>query len=375
MQVLFLYKDYYPVFGGIENHIRLLAEGLHAGGVDARVLVTNTDSQTRHEQIGGVPVTKTARQVNVSSAPISLPYFHELWRQEQGIDIAHAHFPYPPGEIAHLLFGRSRRFVITYHSDIVKQRVLGLLYRPLLWQVLKRADLLTVSNPVTIQTSPFLRPLAEKCRVIHFGQDLSRFQRTLQHAEDAAAIRERYGKRPLLLFVGRFRHYKGVDVLIRAMHQVDAELLLVGIGPMEKAWRQVAQDEGLEDKVHFLGEASDDEVLTLYHAADIFVLPSTNRAETLGIVQIEAMACGLPVICTELGTGTSYVNQHEVTGLVTPPNDPGALVAAINRLLADPALRAQMGAAGLKRAQKEFSLEEMIRQTLAFYEEALSLPR
>jgi glycosyltransferase involved in cell wall biosynthesis len=115
-------------------------------------------------------------------------------------------------------------------------------------------------------------------------------------------------------------------------------------------------------------------VLTLYHAADIFVLPSTNRAETLGIVQIEAMASGLPIVCTELGTGTSYVNQHGITGLVTPPNDPGALAAAINRLLADPALRARMGAAGLKRAQDEFSLAEMIRQTLAFYEEALSLP-
>jgi glycosyltransferase involved in cell wall biosynthesis len=375
MNVLFLYKDYHPIFGGIENHIRLLAEGLGAGGVDARVLVTNIGAQTLRETIGGVPVTKTARQVNISSAPISLPYFREVWRQEQGIDIAHAHFPYPPGEIAHLLLGRSRRFVITYHSDIVKQKVLGLLYRPLLWQVLKRADLLTVSNPVMIQTSPFLRPLAEKCRVIHFGQDLSRFQRTPQRADEATALKERYGDRPLLLFVGRFRHYKGVDVLIRAMHQVDAELLLVGIGPMERAWRQVAQDEGLGHKVRFLGELSDDEVLSLYHAADIFVLPSTNRAETLGIVQIEAMACGLPVVCTELGTGTSYVNQHEVTGLVAPPNDPAALAAAINRLLADPALRMQMGAAGLKRAQDEFSLEEMIRQTLAFYAEALSLPR
>jgi glycosyltransferase involved in cell wall biosynthesis len=374
MRVLFLYKNYYPVIGGVENHIRLLAEGLWAAGVEARVLVTNTGSQTRHEQIGGLPVTKTARQVNVSSAPLSLAYFREVWRQEQGLDIAHAHFPYPPGEIAHLLLGRSRRFVITYHSDIVKQRLLGLLYRPLLRQVLKRADLLIVSNPVMIRSSPFLHSVAEKCRVIHFGQDLARFQQTPQRTAAADAIRGLYGRRPLLLFVGRFRHYKGVDVLIRAMHQVDAELLLVGMGPMERVWRQVAQDEGLEGRVHFLGEVSDHELLSYYHAADIFVLPSTNRAETLGIVQIEAMACGLPVICTELGTGTSYVNQHEVTGLVTPPNDPAALAAAINRLLADPALRTQMGAAGLKRAQEEFSANTMIRQTLACYEEVLSLP-
>ena len=137
-------------------------------------------------------------------------------------------------------------------------------------------------------------------------------------------------------------------MLIRAMRQVDAHLLIIGIGPMREAWQELARMEGLTDKLTFLGECSDRESLAARYAADLFVLPSTNRAEALGIVQLEAMACGLPVLCTELGTGTSYVNQHEKTGLVVPPNDPQALAAAINRLLADPALRAQMGAAGRK---------------------------
>lgn len=373
MRVLQLYKDYYPVLGGIENHIRMLAEGLRPLGVDVRVLVTNSGPHTVNETIDGVPVTKTGRQLNVSSAPVSLGFFPAVRRLEQDVDIAHAHMPYPPGELAQLLCGCSRRFVATYHSDIVRQRVLGTLYRPVLQQVLRATNLIAVSNPVYIQDSPFLRRHTDKCRVIHFGIDPARFALTPALAEQAAAWRSRYPGQVLILFVGRLRHYKGVNVLIEAMHSVTgAQALIVGVGPLEAAWRQQAIDAGLADRVTFLGELSDAEVLAAFHAADLFVLPSTNRAETFGIVQIEAMACGLPVICTELGTGTSYVNQQGVTGLVVPPNDAAALAGAITTLVADPALRQTMGAAGRQRVDAQFSVAAMLRQTLAFYQEALA---
>lgn len=373
MKVVYLYKDYWPVLGGIENHIKALAEGLHARGVDTRVLVTNTGTQSVEEIIHGVPVTKTGRQLNVQSAPLSWGFAGALRRLEEGADIAHAHAPYPPGELAHLLFGRSRRFVVTYHSDIVRQKVLGALYAPILRQVLRRAALIAVSNPVYIDSSPFLRPLKEKCRVVHFGADLARFARTSRSEAAAAPWRARFPGKTLALFVGRLRHYKGIDVLIEAMRSVDdVHALIVGVGPMAAEWQAQAAAAGVLDRVSFLGELSDDEVLGAYHAADFFVLPSTNRAETLGIVQLEAMACGLPLLCTELGTGTSYVNQHEVTGLVVPPNDPAALAGALRRLAADPALRRQMGAASLHRATGEFSETAMIEQTLALYQEALN---
>lgn len=372
MRILYLYKDYYPVLGGIENHIRVLAEGLHGRGVQTHVLVTNTANRTVQETLGGVPVVKTARQINVSSAPVSLPFFSSLHRLEGGMDIAHAHMPYPPGEVAHLLAGRARRFVVTYHSDIVRQRVLGALYRPFLWQVLRQARLIAAASPVYIQDSPFLRHYAAKCRVIHYGMDLARFDATPAVAAEAAAWRARYGKRPLLLFVGRLRHYKGVNVLIEAMGQLpDATALIVGVGPFAAAWQQQVGAAGLHDRVHFLGEQPDAALAALYHAADIFVLPSTNRAETFGLVQVEAMASGRPVICTELGTGTSYVNQHGVTGLVVPPNDPAALAAAARQLLADPQLRASMGEAGRQRAQQAFSIDAMLDRMLEFYAEAL----
>ena len=372
MKVLLLYKDYYPVVGGIENHIRLLARGLRAQGVDARVLATNTGTATLRQTIDGVPVTKTGRQAHILSTPISLSYFAELRRQTAMADLVHLHAPYPPAELAQLILGRAKPTVISYHSDIVRQRRTGKLYAPLLRKVLQRAALVAVSSPVYIASSPFLRDVQEKCRVIHFGIETERFEETGQVRDDAQRLRSQHGDLPLLLFIGRLRHYKGVDVLIRAMRRIEAHLLIIGTGPMQEAWQDLAREENLADKVFFLGDGSERESLAARYAAELFVLPSTNRAEALGIVQLEAMACGLPVVCTELGTGTSYVNRDGETGLVVPPNDLRALAAAINKLLGDPAMRARMGAAGRKRVRKAFTFQTMINTTISFYQEALN---
>lgn len=377
MKILQIYKDYHPVKGGIEHHIQLLAEGLHERGVDVHVLVTNTGRHTVEGEINGIPVTKTGRLLNVSSAPVSLDFYPHLARLSRDADIVHLHAPYPPAEIGRLLFGRHGHFVLTYHSDIVRQKVLGFFYSPILRRVLRRAERITVSNPQYIQLSRFLRPVAGKCHVIHHGIDLTRFTPATEVQQRAAALRQQYGDKPLVLTVGRLRHYKGIDVLIEALKiaslkTVEARALVVGSGPMGPEWKQKAADDGLADRVIFLDEVSDLDLVALYYAADIFAFPSTNRAETWGTVQVEAMACGLPVICTELGTGTSYVNQHDVTGLVIPPGDPVALADALHKLIDDPALRARLGEAGKQRAYGELSKEAMIRQMLAFYETILA---
>jgi rhamnosyl/mannosyltransferase len=167
--------------------------------------------------------------------------------------------------------------------------------------------------------------------------------------------------------VGRLRHYKGIDVLIDAMKDVDAHAVIVGDGPMGPVWKQKAADEGVMERVTFLNEIPEEELVALYYAADIFVFPSTNRAETWGTVQVEAMACGLPVISTELGTGTSYVNQHEITGLVIESSNSQALRDALQRLLGDPKLRHHLGQAGQTRAREVLSKEAMVQQMMAFY--------
>ena len=173
-----------------------------------------------------------------------------------------------------------------------------------------------------------------------------------------------------MLFVGRLRYYKGLDNLIRALPAIPARLLVVGIGPMEEEWKALAADTGAGDKISWLGEVPDVDLPAFYHLADLFVLPASHPSEAFGLVQVEAMAAGLPVVCTELGTGTSYVNRDGVTGLVVPPADPAALRDAVNRLIADPELRRSMGTAARARAS-EFDLDGMADKVLALYGDVL----
>ena len=372
MRILHLYKDYFPVLGGIENHIKWLAEGMAARGHDVCVLVTNTGRSDVAETVNGVSVVKVSRHFNISSAPIGLGMAGQLRRLGRDADIVHLHAPYPPGELAQLLVGAGRRTVITWHSDIVKQAGLLRFYAPFLRAALRRADKILVASPPYVQSSAFLRPIhartPEKIAIVPFGIDLNRFAESVETDAQAAAIRARYGPGPLLLFVGRLRYYKGLHVLVQAMAQVSsARCLIVGVGPLEAEIRAQVDELGLAERVFFAGEVADVELPAYYRAADIFCLPSIHRSEALGIVLLEAMASGLPLISTELGTGTSWVNQNEVTGLVVAPEDSHALAAAINRLARNGDERRAFGQAGLRRAREEFGLEKMLARTEAVY--------
>ena len=183
-------------------------------------------------------------------------------------------------------------------------------------------------------------------------------------------IRRRYAG-PILLFVGRLRYYKGLDYLLRAMKRIDATLLIVGAGPEAARLGAMSYEAGLAKRVHFLGDVSDEALPAYYQAADVFVLPSSHRSEAFGIVLLEAMAAGAPLITTELGTGTSWVNQNGVTGLVVPPRDPEALANAIDRLLSDASMREEMGRRAQERARTEFDLPVLVDRVMAVYEQAL----
>lgn len=366
MRVLHIYKDYYPVLGGMENHIRLLAESQARQGLDVTVLVTSLGAHTEVEERAGVQVIKAARLAHVASTPLSLDFF--AWLRRLQADIAHLHFPYPPGEIGNLLFQPGRRTVISYHSDVIRQRGILRFYNPLLWHVLRRADRIIAHSPQYIQSSPYLSRLADKCVLSPLGIDPAPFQNV--EAERVAALRRQYGN-PLLLFVGRLRYYKGLQHLLHAMTRLEARLLVVGIGPMEAEWRTLAHDLGLDDRVVFLGEVADADLPAYYHACDVFVLPASHRSEAYGLVLLEAMAAGVPVVSTELGTGTSFVNRHGETGLVVPPCDPGGLVEAVHCLLADADLRARLGAQAHARVMAEFTHDRMVARIIELYRQLL----
>ncbi|MCL5962154.1 MAG: glycosyltransferase [Chloroflexi bacterium] len=366
MKVLVVYKDVFPVLGGIETHILLLSKGLRRRGIEAEILVTNTGPRTVVEEIEGVQVTKTARQMNLASSPVSLPLLFHL--RKSRADLVHLHFPYPFGEMAYLLMGQARRMVLTYHSDIVRQKKLLQVYTPFLWRILDRSDRIIATSPNYVRTSPYLSRYADKTTVIPSCIELDRFKEP--HLDRSEDVRKRFPG-PLLLFVGRLRYYKGVQYLLQAMPDVQGRLLVIGTGPMEAELKTLVHNLALEDKALFLGEVSDDDLPAYYQACDLCVLPSSHRSEALGLTQLEAMAAGKPVVCTELGTGTSYVNLHGETGLVVPPCDSRSLAEAINALLKDPDLRRRMGESGRERVRLEFSVEMMVDRIAALYRDLL----
>lgn len=365
VKILHIYKDYPPILGGIENHVKLLAEGQAARGHDVTALVTNPAGLHSEERVeNGVRVVRAGRLATVASTPLTLALPWRLLRAQP--DIVHLHFPYPVGETSQWLLRRGKGTVMSYHSDVVRQASILRVYRPVMERVLQQVDAIIIGSP-PMRNSTYLAPYQSKLHLIPYGIPLERFRRP-------ASCPPRGKDDPFtMLFVGRLRYYKGLESLIRALPQIPApaRLRVVGIGPMEAEWKALAQETGVSERIEWLGETSDEDLPGLYHAADLFVLPASHTSEAFGLVQVEAMAAGLPVVCTELGTGTTYVNLDGVTGVVVPPRDPGALAAAINALIEDPQRRAKMGRAALARVEQEFALDIMVDRELSLYEEIL----
>lgn len=368
MKILHVYKDYFPVAGGIENHIRALAEAQAARGHDVAVLVHSRDAHTHVEQMNGVRVLFAARWLTVSSTPLG-PALPRLLARERP-DIAHLHFPYPWGEVSQHFVGHARGTVITYHSDIVRQVYMRVLYRPLMYRILSHVNRIIATSPDYVRSSPILSRLVDKCTVIPHGIDPAPFEHPDLQA--AVAIRARAGAEPLLLFVGQLRYYKGLEYLLHALCDLPtARLIVVGTGPMGERWRELAHALGLDARVIFAGAVPDAELPAYYAAADIFVLPASERSEAFGLVQLEAMAAGKPVVSTQVGTGTSFVNLDGLTGRVVPARDPHALAAALAALARNPAQREKMGATGRARVHDEFTLDRMVQRVLGLYQQLL----
>ena len=351
--------------GGIENHIKALAEAQVARGDDVTVLVTNTTGQTVQETANGVKVIKAARTAHLASTPFSLAMAIEA--AALSADIVNLHMPFPPGDLIARGVGGRPSLVVTYHSDVVRQQHLLRIYRPVLEATLAHAGRIIATSRPYIESSPFLRRYAAKCRVVPLAVDTSRFATV-----DASAInrlRLRWPG-PLILSVGVLRYYKGLHILLRALPELDATLVIVGAGPEGPRLQARAGELRIADRVAFVGRVPDEELPNYYQAADVFVLASHLRAEAFGGVLLEAMAAGLPLVTTEIGTATSEVNQHGRTGFVVPPDDPAALARALKVLLADPRLREYLGQEGRRRVLAQYTVDRLVERTEVVYQEA-----
>jgi rhamnosyl/mannosyltransferase len=368
MRVLHVGKYYPPVPGGMERVLQLLCEG-ERRHVDSRVLVASTDRTTRRQVCNGVPVTRAGSLAMVGSVGLSPMLPFELRRTPADVTVVHE--PNPIALVADFVTGRRGPLIVYFHSEVVRAEwKYRLIYRPFLRRVLDRAARILVASPRMAESAVQLAAYRHKCVVVPYGIDTSKLEPTPAVQQRAEEIRGRTGRDPLVLFAGRLVPYKGVDVLIRALPRTGARAVIVGEGPMRSHLERLAHDAAPQ-RVHFAGSVSDAELAALYHACDVFVLPSVTRAEAFGMVQIEAMACGKPVVSTSVPSGVPWVNQHGCTGLVVPPGDPAALAVAIESLAADPQLRARMGEAGRRRVAAEFTADRMASRTLAVYHDVL----
>lgn len=370
MRVLQVSKYYYPVIGGVESHLKLLSEGI-SKNIEVKVLVSNIKPRTEVERSNNLEIIRIASIGRVFSMPIS-PTF-PLWMGKIKADILHFHHPFPWGMVSYFLTSRINataiKTIVTYHSDIVRQKITGELFKPILNRFLKRADCIIATSPNLIEDSSILKNYRNKCRIIPLGIDIEKFKNRGGEKE-IQSIRDKYGRK-IVLFVGRLIYYKGLEYLIRAAPEVNAHFILIGEGPLEKILKQKVSSLNVEKKITFLKSMDEDELILYYYACDLFVLPSIAKSEAFGLVQLESMACGKPVVSTNLPTGVPFVNLHKHTGLIVPPEDSKALARAINTLLENQSLRREYGENARKRVEEEFTKEKMIERTLKLYDELM----
>ena len=357
MKICHVYKDYHPpVLGGIEQTIERMARWQVGAGHEVTVLVSASGGRRDIvEHVDGVRVVRVAEWGRALSSPLC-PGFPAALARERA-ELWHLHSPNPLGEVSFQLAHPKGALVFTYYCDLSRQKALLPFYGPLVHALFRRADVLHAISPQALERADSLvAPFRDRFRVVPLGIDSAPLLELDRARPGAAALRARFGD-PYLLFVGRLRHYKGLHVLLDAMPRIDARLVIVGEGPMGVSLRAQAARLGLGERVHFAGSVSDEVLRDHLAGAGIGLLPSSTPTEAFGLAMVEYMAAGLPVICTELGTGTSFVNQHGQTGLVVPACDPGALAAGVCELLADPAARERMGRAGRTRVREWFTTE------------------
>jgi glycosyltransferase involved in cell wall biosynthesis len=361
--VLHIGKYYWPHMGGIESHLRDLVR-MQAARLEVQVIVANDSVHFEEEQTDGAVVTRVPNLGTIASMPITPTLPWNIFRRKA--DIIHVHLPNPWAALSVLLSGHKGKIVVTHHGDTVGRERLRKLTDPILSVFMRRASAIIVSSDRYLKSSEELEDFLPKSHVVALGLDASAFQSADSGA--VAAIRAKYGDR-IVLSVGRLVHYKGMEYLIESMRSVDGCLVHIGSGPLAAQLLEQAQKAGISNKIHLLGRV--DDLAPYLQAATLFVLSSISRAESFGIVQLEAMAAGLPIINTDIESGVPQVSLHALTGLTVPPEDAEALAASINLLLHDKEMCRRFGESGKYRVRHEFSIEKMAEETLAIYESIL----
>jgi rhamnosyl/mannosyltransferase len=352
----------------METLLQLWAEGFRDRGAQVTCVVANREARSVVEQQTGLTIHRLASYGQVASTSLCPSYPGTTRRF--AADVIHAHFPNPLADLAVIRAPKNVPVVVHWHSDIVRQRALLKLYQPIQDAMLRRADRIVVATPQHLEFSDWLGPYREKVVVIPFGLDLARFEPTPGLTARAKALRPDVGNRVIFLNIGRLVGYKGQRYALEALARVPEALLwLVGIGPLEGELRALATQLGVGERVKFWGDVPDHELPALLHACDVFLFPSITPNEAFGLVLVEGMACGKPLVACHLSSGVPYVCRQEQNGILVPPMDSVSLAAAMNGLIDSPELRGSLGLQGKILAKSEFSRDAMIARHWKLFDE------
>lgn len=369
MRVMHVYRTYFPdTQGGLEECIRQICLSTRRLGAENRVLSLSRcdrpDIVVRPEaEVHRFPLSWEA-----ASNGVSVKAWSSFGALSEWADIIHYHFPWPFADLMHLRHRPRCASVVTYHSDVVRQRNLFRWYSPIMNQFLRRMDRIVATSPAYPQTSPVLGRFRSKVSVIPIGIDSASYPPITEEKLNWACIA---GGKPFFLFVGVLRYYKGLHVLLDAVAGTELQLIIVGSGPLDRTLRKEVAQRGLRN-VRFLGHVSDVEKVALIMNCTAMVLPSHLRSEGFGISLLEGAMHGKPLISTEIGTGTSYVNEHLKTGIVIPPGDASMLREAMIYMIRHPDMAEKMGGAARERYLRLFTGGIMGDAYYSLYRDVLS---
>ncbi len=367
-KILHFFKTYYPrTMGGIEQVIFQLAEGGAAYGYTGEVLYLSHLGSARGEPYASHITHRSKLDFEVASTGFSVSALRDFAELAGEADIVHYHFPWPYMDLAHFLTRVRKPTVLTYHSDIVKQKTLLRLYKPLMHQFLKRVDRIVATSPNYVESSETLQRFQDKVRVIPIGLDETTYPSPTD--EKLAYWRKRVGER-FFLFVGALRYYKGLAFLLEALRLSSFPVVVIGTGPEEAELKALSQRYGLKG-IRFLGGLPDEDKVALLSLCYGLVFPSHLRSEAFGISLLEGAMFSKPMISCEIGTGTTFINVAGETGLVVPPADPTALAQAMRSLWEQPDMAAQMGRRARARFEQMFTADSMVSSYAKLYRELL----
>ncbi|WP_166222052.1 glycosyltransferase family 4 protein [Pseudomonas atagonensis] len=368
MRVLHFFKTYLPdSVGGIEQVIFQLCESGAQHGIEGQVLTLSADPTPTVVQLGQHEVHRAKLDIQFASTGFSWSVFKQFRELAAEADVVNYHFPWPFMDLVHFASGINKPSVVTYHSDIIRQKHLLKLYRPLMNRFLASADRIVAASPNYLHTSDVLQQFQDKTRVIPYGLNKSGYPQP--DTERMNRWRQQLGDK-FFLFVGVMRYYKGLHILLDALKDVDYPVVIVGAGPLEQELHAQAAALGLRN-IHFLGRLSDEDKVALLQLSYAIVFPSHLRSEAFGISLLEGAMYGKPMISSEIGTGTSYINIHNETGLVVPPSHPQAFREAMRTLWENPVRAAEMGLKAEARYRQLFTADEMGRKWTQLYQELL----